>query len=46
MALIPFAQMKDTIKKAFINVGLSEDDAELCWKIRSKISSDPVVPQY
>ena len=42
MALIPFAQMKDTIKKAFINVGLSEDDAELCATVHTQSSADGV----
>ena len=39
---VPFEQVKETIKKAFLNVGLTEEQAEECAKIHTQSSCDGV----
>ena len=39
---MPFEQVKETIKKAFLNVGLTEEQAEECAKIHTQSSCDGV----
>ncbi len=39
---IPFDEMKATAKKAFLNLGLSEEKAELCATIHTQSSADGV----
>ena len=39
---VPFAEVKETIKKALINAGLSEEQAETCAEIHAESSADGV----
>lgn len=39
---VPFDTVKDTIKKAFLNVGVSEEKAEVCSTIHAQSSADGV----
>ena len=39
---IPYDQVKETVKKAFLNLGLSEEQAEVCATIHTKSSADGV----
>lgn len=39
---VPFEQVKETIKKAFLNIGLTEEQAEECAKIHTQSSCDGV----
>ena len=39
---VPFAEVKETIKKALINAGLSEEQAEICAEIHAESSADGV----
>ena len=39
---VPFEQVKEMIKKAFLNVGLTEEQAEECAKIHTQSSCDGV----
>ncbi len=40
--LIPFEEMKQTIKKAFLKAGMPEDKAELCASIHTQNSADGI----
>ena len=42
MQKITFEEMKATIKKAFLNAGLSESQAEICAHIHTESTSDGV----
>ncbi|WP_409310554.1 3-dehydro-L-gulonate 2-dehydrogenase [Pectobacterium sp. B1J-3] len=42
MQRIKFDIMKDTVKKAFLNVGLSEQNAEVCAQIHTESSCDGI----
>lgn len=42
MTRIPFAEMKATIKKALLNAGMPEENAEVCAKIHTESSRDGV----
>ena len=35
---IPYDTIKETVKKAFLNVGLSEEQAEVCATIHTPVS--------
>ncbi len=39
---VPFGEVKETIKKALINAGLSEEQAEICAEIHTESSADGV----
>ena len=39
---VPFDEVKSTCKKAFLNIGLSEEKAEICATIHSQSSADGV----
>ena len=39
---IPYDTIKETVKKAFLNVGLSEEQAEVCATIHTQSSADGV----
>lgn len=39
---VPFSELKETAKKAFLNLGLSEEKAELCATIHTESSADGV----
>ena len=40
--LVPFNELKETAKRAFLNLGLSEDQAETCAQIHASSSADGV----
>ena len=37
---IPYDTVKDTVKTAFLNLGLSEEQAEVCSAIHTQSSAD------
>ena len=39
---IPYEIMKETVKKAFLNLGLSEEQAEICAEVHTSSSADGV----
>ena len=39
---IPYDTVKDTVKTAFLNLGLSEEQAEVCSAIHTQSSADGV----
>ncbi|MCR5347712.1 MAG: 3-dehydro-L-gulonate 2-dehydrogenase [Fretibacterium sp.] len=39
---VPFAEMKETAKKAFLNMGLTEEQAETCASVHTASSADGV----
>ena len=39
---VPFETVKETVKKAFLNAGLTEEQAEECARIHTQSSCDAV----
>ena len=39
---VAFAEVKNTIKKALLNLGLTEEQAEICAQIHAESSADGV----
>ena len=39
---VAFAEVKNTIKKALLNLGLTEEQAEICAQIHTESSADGI----